>query len=85
MDQAAINALKTRCSNSPYAKNIYYLVGDSNEVVVDIVSQIEQIDKRYIQDKWPSLNVAFLDPEGLELEWSTVAALAKVNRMDLVI
>ena len=32
-----------------------------------------------------SLNLAFLDQEGLELKWNTVAALAEINRMDLII
>jgi len=35
--------------------------------------------------KWSSLNLAFLDPEALELEWSTVVRLASVQRMDLII
>jgi three-Cys-motif partner protein len=32
-----------------------------------------------------SLNLAFLDPEGLELQWQTVAKLASIRRMDLII
>jgi three-Cys-motif partner protein len=32
-----------------------------------------------------ALNLAFLDPEGLELEWNTVALLASVKRLDLII
>jgi len=39
----------------------------------------------YIPDVWPSLNLALLDPEGLELKWNTVEALASVKRMDLII
>jgi hypothetical protein len=38
---------------------------------------------KHFSDK--SLNLAFLDPEGLELCWMTVAKLAGIRRMDLVI
>jgi three-Cys-motif partner protein len=84
-DQEAINALKTRCSISSQSANIQYEVGDSNQVVHKIVKQIELVDQRYIQGKWSSLNLSFLDPEGFELEWGTVAALGKVRKMDLII
>jgi len=35
--------------------------------------------------EWTSLNLAFLDPEGLELKWATVEKLASLSRMDLII
>lgn len=31
------------------------------------------------------MNLAFLDPDGLELEWQTIQTLAKVKKMDLII
>ena len=61
------------------------LQGDANEKVYDITHEIKKIDSEYIEGVWPSLNLAFLDPEGLELRWSTVAELAQMNRMDLII
>lgn len=85
-DQEAISALQTRCSYSSQLANIQYEVGDSNQVVHKIVKQIEMVDQRYIPGKWTSsLNLAFLDPEGFELEWGTVDALGKVKKMDLII
>ena len=56
--------------------NIY--TGDCNDLVDDIVGRIKQNDSI-------SLNLAFLDPEGFELRWTTVARLATVRRMDLII
>jgi three-Cys-motif partner protein len=84
-DPHNIAALKERCSASSSSENIHYLVGDSNDKVQTIVASIIQVDNQFIQGKLPSLNLAFLDPEGLELEWSSVASLAQVNRMDLII
>jgi three-Cys-motif partner protein len=85
-DQQAIEALKIRCGASTLASNISYQIGDSNQVVTNIVKQIETIDRQYIRGKWSSsLNIAFLDPEGLELDWNTIAILGNVPRMDLII
>jgi three-Cys-motif partner protein len=80
-----IDALKKRCAATEASSKIHYIVGDSNIQVNQIVEHINRVDKAYINGLWPSLNLAFLDPEGLELEWKTVEALAKVNKMDLII
>lgn len=85
LDAGTIAVLQKRCAASPLAGRVNCLIGDSNRCVMDIVSRIQTIDRTFIQGKWPSLNLAFLDPEGLELHWETVAALAGVNRMDLII
>jgi len=84
-DPKAIDTLKNRCTVSDQAARIQYMVGDSNQIVTQIVKQIEMIDQKYIPDKWATLNLAFLDPEGLELKWDTVALLGKMQRMDLII
>lgn len=84
-DPNNIEVLKERCSASQGTASIHYLVGDSNTHVQTIVNQIIQIDRSFIKGKWPSINLAFLDPEGLELEWNTVATLAQAGRMDLII
>lgn len=84
LDNASIEALKKRCSGFPteYPK-ITFQVGDANQVVENVVKTILAIDKP-ISDKWPSLNLAFLDPEGLELHWETVEQLAS-RRTDMII
>lgn len=84
-DSENINTLQKRCSVSPLASKIHYFVGDSNVKVQEIVDYIAGVDRPFIRGQWPSLNLAFLDPEGLELEWRTVAALAQIDRMDLII
>jgi three-Cys-motif partner protein len=49
------------------------------------VERILTTDRERIPGKWSSLNLAFLDPEGLELRWETVATLAQPYAMDLII
>jgi three-Cys-motif partner protein len=81
-DDANIDALHKRADT---VSNIKYLTGDANLIVGDIVDAISKIDAEYIKGAWSSLNLAFLDPEGLELEWNTIATLAKLTKMDLII
>jgi len=71
-------ALRQRCSVSPYADRVTILTGDCNTLVDQIVARIQPI-------QWGSLNLAFLDPEGMELQWSTVEKLARLPRIDLII
>lgn len=80
VDLAAENtqALQLRCAASPNCKRADIRTGDCNDLVNDIVALIKR-------EEWRSLNLAFLDPEGLELRWETVAKLATVRRMDLII
>jgi three-Cys-motif partner protein len=80
-----ITALQQRCSVSPLHNRVRYSVGDSNAIAKDIVEHILAIDGKYIPGQWSSINLAFLDPDGLQLHWDTVAALAQVSRMDLII
>ncbi|MBI4673980.1 MAG: three-Cys-motif partner protein TcmP [Chloroflexi bacterium] len=82
IDSASINALQERCKALPLYDRIRFLAEDSNEAVARVISEIQTLDRLH---KSPSLNLAFLDPEGLELEWKTVAALASVQKMDLII
>lgn len=79
-------ALQQRCSSmNGVSQRCAYRVGDSNQVVNDLVCEIQARDQQYIRGSWGSLNVALLDPEGLELAWSTVETLSQVNKMDLII
>ena len=70
--------LRQRCDASPNAHCVDIRTGDCNDLVDDVVARIKQ-------DEWRSLNLAFLDPEGMELRWETVAKLASVRRMDLIV
>lgn len=86
IEKANIDSLRQRISESSISKDhIHLLVGDANRKVSDVATDIAQIDKKFIQGVLPSLNLAFLDPEGLELEWKTIETLARLNRMDLII
>lgn len=75
-DPDCILDLQQRCSASSLNERIRFTVDDANRVAGKIVEQIQGI---------PSLNLAFLDPDGLELQWETVATLAQIERLDLII
>lgn len=75
---------RSRAFNVPEDR-IRCLIGDANQRVDDVVREITRLDSEFIRDAWPCLNLAFLDPEGLELEWETIELLARMNRMDLII
>jgi three-Cys-motif partner protein len=83
-DSTAVDVLKQRCAVylDEFPKISFY-TGDANQVVDEIVKVIKRINKP-VTDKWTSLNLAFLDPEGLELRWATVEKLAAL-RTDLII
>ncbi len=78
LDSNNIGALKTRCSASPFQRRIRIHQGDCNTIVDSVVAKLKQSEHG-------SLNLAFLDPEGFEMHWATVAKLASVGRMDLII
>jgi three-Cys-motif partner protein len=82
-DSDNLKALKQRCQSATH--EIRFHKGDANQKVGEIVSEIISADKRKLPNQWSSLNLAFLDPDGLELEWRTIETLAKVNKMDLII
>ena len=84
-NKECIDALKIRCKSHEANKNITYENADGNKIVNNIVKRIKAIDNIFIKGKWSSINLAFLDPNGLELEWSTIEALSEINKMDLII
>jgi three-Cys-motif partner protein len=83
-DADSVEVLKGRCRKSPFGDRVRYWLGDSNVNVREMVHVIKEVDAEYRKGEWPSLNLAFLDPEGLELHWDTVAILSEV-RTDLII
>ena len=86
LEQQNIQNLQERSKGSTVSQDhIQYLTGNANQKVKDVVNDIEQFDKIFIKGVRSCLNLALLDPEGLELEWPTVEALGKMNTMDLII
>jgi three-Cys-motif partner protein len=85
LERENISALRQRCLASPLSDRVQYFTGDSNDLVDEIAKRISAIDREFIADRWPSLNLAFLDPAGMDLHWETVKTLAKLKRMDLII
>jgi len=83
-EQENIDILKKRCS---IVSNISkrFEVGDANQKVDTIVNEIKSIEQNRPEGTWTSLNLAFLDPDGLELEWKTIEKLAGIRKMDLII
>jgi three-Cys-motif partner protein len=77
-DPANTKALQERCNASPHNNNVQIRTGDCNVLVDQVVKELKLNEDQ-------SLNLAFLDPEGLELGWKTVAKLARIRRMDLLI
>jgi three-Cys-motif partner protein len=78
IEQKNCEALKQRCAASPHNDRVKVVTGDCNAVVDSVVAQVKRTDER-------SLNLAFLDPEGFELKWTTVSKIASMRRMDLII
>lgn len=86
MKQSNLDALKERAQALNPAARIDYHAGDCNKVVSLIKRQIEDEDRSFAaKGVGQSLNLAFIDPEGLELNWSTVETLASISKMDLII
>lgn len=82
LDPESLDSLRKRCESSPLFGQIQFFNEDANTAVKKIVDSIRTTDR---SRKASSLNLAFLDPQRLNLKWSTVVALASVPRMDLLI
>jgi three-Cys-motif partner protein len=86
LDHQNIDWLKERAQVSKVSQDhIHYLAGDANRNVMKVTHDIERVDKVFVKGLGSCLNLALLDPEGLELEWTTVEALGKMKTMDLII
>ncbi len=84
IDPENIETLKKRCANSPEYSRISFRVGDAGAIIEDVAKIIEKENRIYRPGIWPSLNLAFLDPHGMELGWQTVERLAQL-RTDMII
>jgi three-Cys-motif partner protein len=85
LDLDIFDSLAKRCKESPIFNRVKLFCGDSNILVNEIGSIIKKLDSMKPSNKWNSLNLAILDPEGLELKWKTISLLAQCKRMDLII
>lgn len=77
-DPFLASALKERIKASSHADKVTVYEQDVNQAVESICKDIKKYENK-------ALNVAFLDPEGLEVHWSSVEKLARFKRMDLII
>jgi len=75
------NILQQRVSASPLRDRVTLYNGDANQIVDLICNEIRAQEKKDSS----LLSVAFLDPEGFELDWTTVEKLGQMRRMDLII
>lgn len=78
-------SLQRRAQASPHFARVKPYNDDCNIVIERIVREIVAIERRSSLDSWQCLNLAFIDPEGLEIHWSTVEQLGKQTRSDLII
>lgn len=86
IDSHYADVLQARVSQSPLLPHVRIFRADANETVDPVVGAITAMDKEAKETgKWSTFNIAFLDPEGLEINWETVRQLASVPRMDLII
>ncbi len=77
-DDENTQALHERCRASALSDRVRVLTGDCNVEIDNILAQMKPDSDR-------SLNLAFLNSEGLELRWDTVAKLSSLRRIDLII
>lgn len=84
-DRDLFASLEQRVRQSERTDRIVLFNEDCNSAINKIAAAIEHIDCLKDSGKWDSLNVAFVDPEGLEVHWDTIATLGKRIRCDLVI
>ena len=85
-DETLADTLQKRCQSISEHRHIQILTGDCNQAVNQIAAVIRQVDSPpFSKTNWNSLSLAFLDPEGLELDWTTVTQLASLKRTDIII
>lgn len=75
LDEQNVRALESRIKRLGTKSLLHTYVGDANDVVKQVVSKL----------KSRSLNIAFLDPFSLSIEFKTVQLLTEKHRVDLII
>lgn len=75
MDDKNADSLSQRCTDPSISLEIKILKGDANYKITEIIPEIPA----------NSLNLAFIDPEGADIAWTTMTKLGRVPRMDLII
>jgi three-Cys-motif partner protein len=73
LDEESVAALRKRAPGQEARTEI--LLGDCNKLISKVVSFIPPY----------GLNFAFVDPFGLDIEFETLLALARISRMDMLI
>jgi three-Cys-motif partner protein len=76
LEQKSVDALAQRVAGISGASSSRFFTGDCNEKIGNILSEI---DTRY------SVNVALIDSFTIACKWSTIKALGRCKRMDLII
>ena len=85
-DKDLADALDTRCGPARrQGREVTVLHGDCNTRVEEVVAAINETDSVFVPGAWKSLSVAFADPTGLEVAWSTIRCLSTLNRVDMLI
>jgi three-Cys-motif partner protein len=74
-NSVCIDSLKIRCRNTSLFDKIRFFEEDCNLVVKDITGQIHE----------RSLNLAFIDPTGLDIGFLTIKKLTENKRIDVII
>jgi three-Cys-motif partner protein len=74
-DLTSLQAAVARANRCGFAGHMTRIHGDANEIVSDIVSAIPPY----------SLNIAFVDPYSLDINYKTIETLARNRTLDLII
>jgi len=74
-DRETARALENRMSASPAVDRFRVFLGDCNQCIDDVVAEIPP----------GTLTLAFIDPEGLDANFTTIEQLAKNRRVDLLV
>lgn len=74
-NKTCFDALSTRVNLFSSSVKLYN--ADTNKIIDTVLSDLQKMEDS-------SLNLAFIDPEGLEVEWTTIEKLGRIKRMDLI-
>lgn len=76
-DAAYCNALKQRVKNYPAQSKTLILCDDVNRVISKVIDSMEEDDVDHA--------LVFIDPEGLEFHWNSLARLVKDIECDIIV